>query len=125
MIVPGSDVATAAGFGGKPPARAMRVTFRPWENEGKTVLGFVRLELPSGIVVNKCKLMIGPRGRRWLALPSERQRYTDASLRLVDDKPVWEPTVEIPDKEVRERFQEQALAALGRQYPEAFAGDEP
>jgi hypothetical protein len=26
----------------------MRVTFRPWQNEAKTVLSFVRLELPVG-----------------------------------------------------------------------------
>jgi hypothetical protein len=60
------DAGTAVGFGNRP----IRVRFRPFKNVAGTMLGWLRLELPSGLIVNDAKLMVGPQGHRWLALPA-------------------------------------------------------
>jgi hypothetical protein len=124
MTVHGSDVGTAAGFGGKPPAREMRVSFRAFENDAKSMPGFLDIELPSGLMIHDAKLMVGPAGRRWLSLPSVRETNPDGSFRLVDGKPAWKQIVEIRDKAIRQKFEDQVFAALRRQAPGLFRDDE-
>jgi hypothetical protein len=37
------------------------------------MLGFIDAELPSGMIVRSMKLMVGPKGRRWVAMPDEKR----------------------------------------------------
>lgn len=80
-----------------------------------TLLGFLSLKLPSGLVLNECSLH--QKGdSRWIGLPSKAQ--IDAGGRHRTDpttgKKLYLPVVELAGKEIRERFQAAALAAVDR-----------
>jgi hypothetical protein len=80
-----------------------------------TLQGFFNLRLPSGLVLNDFTLH--QKGeRRWVGLPGKPQ--IDAEDRVRRDpttgKRLYTPAVEIPAREVRDKFQEQALAAVDR-----------
>jgi hypothetical protein len=118
------DIAAAIGFGGKPRAPEIRITCRPFRNPAKTMLAFLTIELPSGLVLNDCKLMNGPKGRRWIALPAAKQLDPDGKPRIDDrGKPIWNQFVEFRDRATRERFEERVLSRLRRQHPELFEGE--
>jgi DNA-binding cell septation regulator SpoVG len=90
------------------------------------MLGFLSIELPSGLIINDAKLMVGPNGRLWIALPSERQVDGDGNRRLdANGKQIWSPVVDFRDRAARDRFQDQVLAALRRQHPDALEIPEP
>lgn len=86
-----------------------------------TLRGFVKLTLePSGLVLNDCTLH--QKGdRQWIGLPGRPQIDRDGTLRRDPNsgKPLYAPSVEIPDKEARERFQRAALAAVHRLVEDA------
>jgi hypothetical protein len=102
---------------------AIHVRFRPFKNVAGTMLGWLRLEFPSGLIVNDAKLMIGRDGRRWVALPAAPQVHADGSLRVIDGKKAWRPIVEFQSKAVRERFETQVLGALRASHPALFKGE--
>jgi DNA-binding cell septation regulator SpoVG len=116
------SAATAAGFGGRPHPRQAKIRkFTAWQNEARTVAGFLSIELPSGLIVNDCKLMVGPQGRRWIALPAIKQLDAEGQPRLgADGKTIWTPIIEFTSRDVRDKFNEVVLAALRRSHPEAF-----
>jgi hypothetical protein len=116
-----SSAAPAASFGAPSPqwSREIKVEFRPWTNPAKTVLGWLRIELPSGLILVDAKLMVGPNGKRWIAMPAVP---AEGSVRR-DGKTSWKQFVEFRDKATRERFQAQVLAVLRKQCPEAFLGE--
>jgi hypothetical protein len=76
--------------------------------------GFFDLQLPSGLVLNGCMLHERD-GNRWVGLPGKAQ-IEDGRQRLdpKTGRPAYTPVVEIPDRAVRDKFTEQALAALDR-----------
>jgi hypothetical protein len=120
-----SSASTALAFGRKPGLPPLRVSFRPWQNEAGTVLGFCRIECPSGLIIDGAKLMLGPRGARWLAMPATKQLRPDGKLVLLaNGKQAWSASVDFRDRETRERFQEKVLEVLRRQHPALFAGSE-
>ena len=123
MTVPRPSAAEAAGFGGKPPPRRLGVTFKAYRNPAGTMRGFVNVTLPNGMIVNDCKLMIGPQGRWWLALPATKQLNADGSPRMVNGKACWKSIIDFADRPTRQRFEELVLEALRRQHPDAFAGE--
>src|SRR6516165_9568101 len=84
------SASTALAFGGKPRLPPLQVTFRPWQNEAKTVLGFLRIECPSGLIIDGAKLMIGPRGARWVAMPATKQLHPDGKpVLLANGRQAW------------------------------------
>jgi DNA-binding cell septation regulator SpoVG len=95
--------------------------WRPFRNPAGTVLGYLDVELPSGMVINGSKLMVGPNGKYWVAMPSERQLDRDGNPRLdANGKQLWSPIVEFATRDARGRFSELILEALRRQHPAAF-----
>jgi hypothetical protein len=79
-----------------------------------TLQGFFALQLPSGLRINDCTLH--EKGdRRWIGLPGKPQ-LEDGRHRKdpTTGKGLYVPIVEIPAREVRDRFQEHALAAVDR-----------
>jgi hypothetical protein len=83
--------------------------------------GFLTVELPSGMIISDCKLMIGPAGRPWVALPAIRQLDRDGEPRRdTNGKVLWLPIIDFNDRDCRERFQNAVLDALRREHPEAF-----
>jgi hypothetical protein len=119
--------ATAIEFGGRPAPRRTKIrSFRSWRNAAGTVLGYISAELPSGLGVNNLKLMIGPEGKRWIAMPSGRQVDRDGNPRLdVNGKQLWSPTIEFANRKVADAFRDVILDALREQHPEALGGDQP
>ena len=105
---------TAVGFGGRPrlPARIVALDWHPITPRRNTLLGFVSLQLPSGLVLRDCA--VHQKGdRRWIGLPGKAQIDSDGRHRTdASGKRLYTPTVEIPDSARRERFQAAALAAV-------------
>jgi hypothetical protein len=55
-------------YGPKPNAPGVKIRrFTPYRNAAGTLLGFLSIEMPSGLILNDAKLMIGPAGKRWVA----------------------------------------------------------
>jgi len=71
--------AEAASWGHRlVPVAVVKIrSWRPYRNPAGTMLGFVSAQLPWGMIINDMKLMIGPKGRRWLAMPSQKQLDRD------------------------------------------------
>ena len=83
--------------------------------------GFVSIELPSGLIINNAKLMTGPAGKHWIAMPAVKQLDRDGNPRLdANSKAVWSAIIEFRDRATRDEFQEPVLGALRRHHPEAF-----
>jgi hypothetical protein len=93
---PPSSERAAAGFGGKPSApRAKIRRFAPFRSAAGKVLGFVSAETPAGMVIDDLKLMIGPKSKSWVALPSAKQVDQDGKTRLdANGEAIWRPSVE-------------------------------
>src|SRR6516165_3898193 len=86
-----------------PSARIRR--WQPFRNPAGSMRGFVSVELPSGLIVNDVKLMIGPGGKYWIATPAIK-RTTEGGEPKFDarGKPVWSPIVEFASREARDKF---------------------
>jgi hypothetical protein len=104
------------------PATAATIrSWRPFRNPAGTILGFLSIELPSGLVINDAKLMVGTAGKHWIALPAIKQIGKDGEPRVDDNgRQLWSPIVEFATRDARDRFSELILAALRRQHPGAF-----
>jgi hypothetical protein len=77
---------------------------RSWSPFSKnTLIGFLSLEMPSGLVINDVCLH-SKNGSKWVSLPA-RQYELNGEKR-------WTPYVEFNDRECRESFQQLAIAAV-------------
>jgi DNA-binding cell septation regulator SpoVG len=108
------------------PAAKIR-RWQPFRNPAGTVLGFLSIEHPSGLIIHQCKLMVGAKGARWVATPAVRETDNQGNIKLdINSKPVWQPIVEFRDKPTRQRWQDQILEVLRKAHPEVFDdGGEP
>jgi len=95
--------------------------WQPHRNAARTMLGYLDVELPSGMVVNGCKVMIGPNGKRWVAMPSERQVDRNGNPRAgANGKQLWSPVIEFASRTAADKFRALILDALQRQHPGAL-----
>jgi hypothetical protein len=117
-----SDTAPTCPAQGLAPAASAKI--RRWNahpNSAGTLLGYLSVELPSGMIVNDLKLMVGPKGRPWIAMPSQRQLDREGNPRTgPDGKQLWLQTIEFATRAAADRFRDLVLDALRRQHPEAF-----
>jgi hypothetical protein len=60
------------------------------------LIGFLDVELPSGLKLNRCTLL-EKGGKRWIGLPSKEWTKADGSKSYV-------PIVEIADRDARNKF---------------------
>lgn len=98
----------------------------PHVNAAKTMLAFLSIELPSGLVLRDLRLMHSPQGRRWIAMPSVKQLDRDGQTKLdASGKPTWADIVDFRDRRTRDKFQDPILELLRRLHPEAFEGELP
>jgi hypothetical protein len=108
------------------PAAAATAKIRRWRahpNASGTLLGYLDVETPSGMVIHDCRLMRGPADKYWIAMPATRQTDRDGQPRLdATGKQLWLPVVEFRDRTTADRFRDLVLDALRRQHPEAFDG---
>src|SRR6516164_2140102 len=121
MTAPYLAVAEAVAWGGKPaPAVMVAADWRPITKG--TLRGFFILRLASRLTLRECALH-EKAAARWIALPGRAQIDPDGKQRInpATGKRLYIPVVEITDKEARERFRSQALAAIDRLLPETTA----
>ena len=104
------------------PATALKIRrWQPFRNPAGTVLGFLSIELPSGLIINDAKLMVGRPGKYWVALPAIKLTGKDGNPRLdPTGSSLWNPIVAFASRDARDRFNELVLAALRRQHPGAL-----
>jgi hypothetical protein len=75
--------------------------------------------MPSGMGINDMKLMVGPNGTHWVAMPAEK-----AVDKTGAPKQIWRSFVDFASPEAKETFRNWVLNLLRRQHPEAFEGGE-
>jgi hypothetical protein len=57
----------AATWGERPALALPRIRkWTPYRNPAGTMDGYLDIELPSGMRLFGCKLMVGPKGARWI-----------------------------------------------------------
>jgi DNA-binding cell septation regulator SpoVG len=85
-----------------------------------SLLGFAKVELPSGLVIADVTILTGDRGP-WASPPSKPMVDRDGIvLRDEKHKIRYQPIIEFTSKTVRDRFSDQVIAALRDRYPEAI-----
>jgi hypothetical protein len=86
-----------------PPAR--RIVISDWRpREKNTLRGFFVVTLPSGLVIRDVMLHVRE-DKRWISLPA--REYTDPV-----GQRQFARIIEFVDRDIKDRFDEQVLAAL-------------
>ena len=86
-----------------------------------SLLGFVKVELPSGRILAEVAIMAGDRGE-WASPPSKPLIGRDgAPMKDAGGKPRYVPLVSFASKELRDRFSTSVIEALRATRPEVFA----
>ena len=95
---------------------------RDWRPLRKgSLLGFAKVELPSGMVLNDVTIMSGDRGP-WASPPSKPMVGRDGTAMTDGNGKVkYSPIVEFTSKEVRQRFSDGVIDGLRASHPEVFA----
>ncbi len=84
------------------------------------LLGFARIELPSGLVLADVTVLMGDRGP-WASAPSKPMIGKDGTAtKDAAGKIKYVPVVEFTSKEVRQRFSDAVVAGLQAAHPEVF-----
>jgi DNA-binding cell septation regulator SpoVG len=105
------------------PATAKIRRWQPFRNQAGTMRGYLSAELPSGMIVNDLKLMLGPAGKLWIATPSIKQLDRDGQPRLdANGRQTYAQLVEFRDRAASDKFRDLVLEALQREHPEALDG---
>ena len=85
------------------------------------MLGFARVELPSGMVVNDVSVLSGEHGP-WASPPGKAMLGRDGvALTDGNGKVRYTPLIEFTSKEIRRRFSDAVIEGLRASYPDAFA----
>ena len=85
-----------------------------------SLLGFARVELPSGMILHDVTILTGERGP-WASPPSKPMIDRDGvAMKDTNGKVRYSPIVEFASKEVRERFSAAVVDALRASHPEAI-----
>ena len=76
----------------------------------------------NGIIIRGCKLMRGPRGDFWVAMPSSKRVDRDGNpvTDPTTGKQLYDEHVGFRDREIRDKFRDAVLEAVRREYPEAL-----
>jgi DNA-binding cell septation regulator SpoVG len=114
--------AEQASWGRRPAARQGKILrSTSFRNPAGTMLGFISAELPSGMIIHSMKLMVAPRGRRWIAMPAEKRVDSDGKPVIgPDGKPLYHQLIEFRDKATSKWFRDQILELLRSAHPDAF-----
>jgi hypothetical protein len=101
-------------------AEATILKFRPLPNAAGTMLAILNVQLPSGSMLNDCKLMRGPQGVLWINAPDKPRICDNAVVLDPHGKPIWDRVVDFASPEDRKRFGALVLSALRRAHPELW-----
>ncbi len=97
------------------------VQIRDWRPMRKgSLLGFAKIEMPSGLILVDVTILSGERGA-WASPPSKPMIDRDGiALKDANGKIRYSPVVEFASKQVRERFSAAVVDALRAAHPEAI-----
>jgi hypothetical protein len=115
MLAP--DVATAVGYGDKPPSRHVRlISWRPLTKG--SLRGFCTVEIqPLGLRIIDCPVLCS-HGRAWCGLPGKLQ--VDSTGRQKTDttgKPLYAAVLQWRSRELGDRFSAAVVSAIRRAHP--------
>lgn len=98
------------------------VTIREWRPMRRNaLLGFAKVELPSGMIIADVTILTGSHGP-WALPPSKPQIGRDGTvLKDHDGKVKYVPIIEFASKGTRERWSSLIIEALRVAHPEALA----
>ena len=103
-------------------AVVLPVVVEDWTPVGRnTLLGFVRIRLPSGMILHDVAVHMS-HGKVW-ATPAGKPRLGRDGLQMTDlttGKLLWTPTVTSETKQISDRFSAQVIEALRRAFPNAL-----
>lgn len=99
---------------------AIRIT--DWKPVRKgALLGFARMEMPSGMVLIDCTILTGANGP-WASPPGKPMVGSDGTVaRDANNKTRYTAVVDFVSREHRTRWSEAVIAALQASHPEALA----
>lgn len=85
-----------------------------------TLLGFAKVEFPSGLIINDVTILSGDRGP-WAAPPSKVIAGRDGAI-MKDDKGKvrYLPIIEFVSKEARNKWSDSVIEALRAAHPDVF-----
>lgn len=85
-----------------------------------TLLGFAKVEFPSGLIINDVTILAGARGP-WAAPPNKVLTGRDgAIMRDENGKVRYWPIIEFRDKETRNAWSDSIIEAMRAVHPEVF-----
>ena len=82
--------------------------------KGERLIGFLSLELPSGMTLHSCTFNVRKDGGKWVGLPSRPYEQNGETK--------WQRLVDFIDKDKYAKFQEAAKAALDAYFKEQSGG---
>lgn len=93
-----------------------------WRDVRKnSLVGFCKVEFPSGMVINDVTVLKGERGP-WAAPPSKPMIGRDGGAMKDDNGKVrYVPIIEFTSKEIRNKWSDAVIEALRAEHPEVFA----
>jgi len=98
------------------------VFWSPSSGDGPAV-GEFDVELDSGLVLCRLRMMRSAAGFPWLSLPSQKAWNPNGTPVLRSDgRQMWRPLIRFRDQKVEKSFRQQVLAALQAEYPQLFDG---
>jgi hypothetical protein len=113
----------AATWGRPPAPERPRMRLVSWKPLIKGALrGFATLELPIGLKLIDCPILIGRDGP-WASLPSKPQVDKEGRQKVdVNGKRAFEPVLEWRDRALSDRFSDAVVALVRAEHPHAFDG---
>jgi hypothetical protein len=86
-----------------------------------SLLGFAKVELPSGMVISDVTILTGERGP-WASPPS-KPMIDREGVAMKDDKGKlrYSPIIEFASREIRDRWSAAVIEAMRAAHPEALA----
>ncbi len=99
-----------------------RIQIRDWRPMRKgSLLGFAKVELPSGMILADVTILAGDRDP-WASPPSKPMiDRNGVAMKDANGKARYSPIIEFASKEIRERFSAGVIEAMRAAHPEAFA----
>lgn len=98
---------------------AIKFLILEWrEMRRNSLLGFARVELPSGMILNDVTIMSGDRGP-WASPPSKPMIGRDGTvMKDGSGKTKYSPIIEFSSKDLRDRWSESVIDAMRDAHPE-------
>lgn len=94
------------------------VDWRPMQRN--SLLGFAKVEFPSGLIIADVTIMNGERGP-WAAPPSKPMVGRDGTaMKDEGGKIRYVPIIEFSSKAIRNKWSDAVIAAMRAAHPEAF-----